>query len=111
MSVWLWNDTSYRYEEGKNDELGFKTFIEFLNCYVNDVYVGGIKCFVDLKKSLVDNNMIYGDGSSKAGMMNSSYSFNYMEKSLIRLMLGRFWWDLNIKVDVEKYSGVVSEEG
>lgn len=111
MLVWLWNDMSYCYEEGKNDELGFKMFIEFLNCYVNDVYVGGIKCFVDLKKLLVDNNMIYGDGSSKVGMMNLSYLFNYMEKLLICLMLGCFWWDLNIKVDVEKYLGVVLEEG
>ncbi len=31
-----------------------------------------------------------------------------MEKPLTRLMLGR-WWDLNIKVDVEKYPGAVSE--
>ena len=35
MSVWLWNETKYRYEEGKEDELGFKTFTEFLNCYTN----------------------------------------------------------------------------
>lgn len=49
MSVWLWNDTSYRYEEGKNDELGFKTFTEFLNCYANDAYAGGTKCSADLK--------------------------------------------------------------
>ncbi len=33
--------------------------------------------------------MIYGDGSSKAGMMNPSYPLNYMEKPLTRLMLGR----------------------
>ncbi|MXE16582.1 hypothetical protein FQ012_25795, partial [Escherichia coli] len=69
------------------------------------------KCSADLKKSLVDNKMIYGDGSSKAGMMNPSYPLNYMEKPLTRLMLGRSWWDLNIKVDVEKYPGAVSEEG
>ncbi len=55
--------------------------------------------------------MIYGDGSSKAGMMNPSYPLNYMEKPLTRLMLGRSRWDLNIKVDVEKYPGAVSEEG
>ncbi|WP_432804431.1 hypothetical protein, partial [Escherichia coli] len=53
----------------------------------------------------------HGDGSSKAGMMNPSYPLNYMEKPLTRLMLGRSWWDLNIKVDVEKYPGAVSEEG
>ncbi|MGR4593805.1 lipoprotein metalloprotease SslE [Escherichia coli] len=111
MSVWLWNDTKYRYEEGKEDELGFKTFTDFLNCYANDAYAGGTKCSADLKKSLVDNNMIYGDGSSKAGMMNPSYPLNYMEKPLTRLMLGRSWWDLNIKVDVEKYPGSVSAKG
>ncbi|HHX5351470.1 TPA: lipoprotein metalloprotease SslE [Escherichia coli] len=111
MSVWLWNDTKYRYEEGKEDELGFKTFTEFLNCYANDAYDGGTKCSAELKKSLVDNNMIYGESSGKAGMMNPSYPLNYMEKPLTRLMLGRSWWDLNIKVDVEKYPGAVSEEG
>lgn len=67
--------------------------------------------FCRSEKSLVDNNMIYGDGSSKAGMMNPSYPLNYMEKPLTRLMLGRSRWDLNIKVDVEKYPGAVSEEG
>ncbi|HAM4402335.1 TPA: lipoprotein metalloprotease SslE, partial [Escherichia coli] len=111
MSVWLWNDTKYRYEEGKEDELGFKTFTEFLNCYANDAYAGGTKCSADLKKSLVDNNMIYGESSGKAGMMNPSYPLNYMEKPLTRLMLGRSWWDLNIKVDVEKYPGSVSAKG
>ena len=55
--------------------------------------------------------MIYGEESSKAGMMNPSYPLNYMEKPLTRLMLGRSWWDLNIKVDVEKYPGAVSVEG
>ncbi|MCQ4942525.1 hypothetical protein NE678_26170, partial [Escherichia coli] len=70
------------------------------NCYANDAYAGGTKCYAELKKSLVDNNKIYGDGSSKAGMMNPSYTLNYMEKPLKRLMLGRSWWDLKIKVDV-----------
>ncbi|MDU1472554.1 MAG: DUF4092 domain-containing protein, partial [Escherichia coli] len=41
MSVWLWNDTEYRYENDKDDELGFKTFTEFLNCYTNDAYTDG----------------------------------------------------------------------
>lgn len=111
MSVWLWNKIEYRYENDKDDELGFKTFTEFLNCYANNAYSEGTQCSADLKKSLVDNNMIYGDGSSKAGMMNPSYPLNYMEKPLTRLMLGRSWWDLNIKVDVEKYPGAVSAEG
>lgn len=111
MSVWLWNKIEYRYENDKDDELGFKTFTEFLNCYANNAYSEGTQCSADLKKSLVDNNMIYGDGSSKAGMMNPSYPLNYMEKPLTRLMLGRSWWDLNIKVDVEKYPGSVSAKG
>lgn len=110
MSVWLWNDTAYRYESDKDDELGFKTFTEFLNCYTNDAYTGGTQCSADLKQSLVDNKMIYGEGN-KVGMMNPSYPLNYMEKPLTRLMLGRSWWDLNIKVDVEKYPGAVSVGG
>lgn len=90
MSVWLWNKIEYRYENDKDDELGFKTFTEFLNCYANDAYTGGTQCSDELKKSLVDNNMIYGEKSvNKAGMMNPSYPLNYMEKPLTRLMLGR----------------------
>ncbi len=110
MSVWLWNKIEYRYENDKDDELGFKTFTEFLNCYANNAYDGGTQCSAELKQSLIDNKMIYGEGS-KAGMMNPSYPLNYMEKPLTRLMLGRSWWDLNIKVDVEKYPGAVSAEG
>lgn len=80
MSVWLWNKIEYRYENDKDDELGFKTFTEFLNCYANDAYTGGTQCSDELKKSLVDNNMIYGEKSvNKAGMMNPSYPLNYME--------------------------------
>ncbi len=112
MSVWLWNEIEYSYDSSKEDELGFKTFTEFLNCYANDAYTGGTQCSDELKKSLVDNNMIYGEKSvNKAGMINPSYPLNYMEKPLTRLMLGRSWWDLNIKVDVEKYPGAVSAEG
>ncbi|GDB36888.1 secreted and surface-associated lipoprotein mucinase [Escherichia coli] len=111
MSVWLWNEIEYSYDSSKEDELGFKTFTEFLNCYANNAYSEGTQCSADLKKSLVDNNMIYGESSGKVGMMNPSYPLNYMEKPLTRLMLGRSWWDLNIKVDVEKYPGAVSAEG
>lgn len=110
MSVWLWNEIEYSYDSSKDDELGFKTFTEFLNCYANDAYTKGTLCSAELKQSLIDNKMIYGEGS-KAGMMNPSYPLNYMEKPLTRLMLGRSWWDLNIKVDVEKYPGAVSAEG
>lgn len=110
MSVWLWNEIEYSYDSSKEDELGFKTFTEFLNCYANDAYTKGTLCSAELKQSLIDNKMIYGEGS-KAGMMNPSYPLNYMEKPLTRLMLGRSWWDLNIKVDVEKYPGAVSVGG
>ncbi|XPE23141.1 hypothetical protein ACNKHM_17695 [Shigella sonnei] len=48
----------YRYENDKTDELGFKTFTEFLNRDANDAYTGGTQCSDELKKSLVDNNMI-----------------------------------------------------
>ncbi|EFD5002348.1 DUF4092 domain-containing protein [Escherichia coli] len=111
MSVWLWNEIEYSYDSSKEDELGFKTFTEFLNCYANNAYTKGTQCSAELKQSLVDNKMIYGENSGKAGMMNPSYPLNYMEKPLTRLMLGRSWWDLNIKVDVEKYPGAVSAEG
>ncbi|EFK2856754.1 lipoprotein metalloprotease SslE [Escherichia coli] len=111
MSVWLWNEIEYSYDSSKEDELGFKTFTEFLNCYANNAYTKGTQCSAELKQSLVDNKMIYGDNTAKAGMMNPSYPLNYMEKPLTRLMLGRSWWDLNIKVDVEKYPGAVSAEG
>lgn len=88
MSVWLWNEIEYSYDSSKEDELGFKTFTEFLNCYANDAYTKGTLCSAELKQSLIDNKMIYGEGS-KAGMMNPSYPLNYMEKPLTRLMLGR----------------------
>ncbi len=38
----------------------------------------GTLCSAELKQSLIDNKMIYGEGS-KAGMMNPSYPLNYME--------------------------------
>ncbi len=37
--------------------------------------------------------------------MNPSYPLNYMEKPLTRLMLGRSFWDLDIKVDVRAFPG------
>lgn len=89
MSVWLWNEIEYSYDSSKEDELGFKTFTEFLNCYANNAYTKGTQCSAELKQSLVDNKMIYGDNTAKAGMMNPSYPLNYMEKPLTRLMLGR----------------------
>lgn len=52
MSVWLWNKIEYRYENDKDDELGFKTFTEFLNCYANNAYSEGTQCSADLKNRL-----------------------------------------------------------
>lgn len=40
--------------------------------------------------------------------MNPSYPLNYMEKPLTRLMLGRSFWDLDVKVDTRQFPGVAS---
>ncbi|WP_058119374.1 SslE/AcfD family lipoprotein zinc metalloprotease [Photobacterium kishitanii] len=109
MTVWLWNDLDYRYESGiNNDELGFKRFTEFLNCY-GDTADSQTACSTELGQSLVDNNMIYGANSDAnadyQGWMNPSYPLNYMEKPLTRLMLGRSYFDLDIKADIRQYPG------
>lgn len=106
MSVWLWNDQKYTYDDEANDDLGFKTFTEFLACYTNNKEGSGSTCPSELKKSLEDNGMLESDGK-----LNPSYPLNYMEKPLTRLMLGRSWWDLNIQVDVDKYPGKVTDTG
>ncbi|ENM5739949.1 SslE/AcfD family lipoprotein zinc metalloprotease [Vibrio mimicus] len=106
LSVWLWNDLDYRYESGHGDELGFKRFTEFLNCYTNDQAGGNTQCPTDLKIQLNQMKMVYGDEAGEyAGQMNPSYPLNYMEKPLTRLMLGRSYWDLDIKVDVREFPG------
>ena len=109
MTVWLWNDLDYRYESGlNNDELGFKRFTEFLNCY-GDTADSQTACSAELGQSLVDNNMVYGANSDVnaeyQGWMNPSYPLNYMEKPLTRLMLGRSYFDLDIKADIRQYPG------
>lgn len=109
MTVWLWNDLDYRYESGvNNDELGFKRFTEFLNCY-GDKAPSQTTCRAELGQSLVDNNMVYGSNSDVnagyQGWMNPSYPLNYMEKPLTRLMLGRSYFDLDIKADIRQYPG------
>ncbi|MCL1039860.1 SslE/AcfD family lipoprotein zinc metalloprotease [Shewanella submarina] len=106
MSVWLWNNLDYRYESGANDELGFKRFTEFLNCYSDDRAQGGTSCPADLKQQLLSNQMILGEDQGQyAGYMNPSYPLNYMEKPLTRLMLGRTFWDLDIKTDIRQFPG------
>ncbi|KJF92848.1 Accessory colonization factor AcfD [Photobacterium angustum] len=114
MTVWLWNDLDYRFESGKEDELGFERFTEFLNCY-GDTAAGQTTCSDALKQSLEANNMVYGVDSENvgkyAGWMNPSYPLNYMEKPLTRLMLGRTYFDLDIKADVRQYPGEVTTSG
>lgn len=106
MSVWLWNNLDYRYESGVEDELGFKRFTQFLNCYSDDRAGGGTSCPADLKLQLLGNQMILGEDQGQyAGYMNPSYPLNYMEKPLTRLMLGRTFWDLDIKADIRQYPG------
>ncbi|MEF1220867.1 Accessory colonization factor AcfD, partial [Photobacterium damselae] len=106
MSVWLWNSIDYRVDNDvSQDDLGFARFTEFLNCY-GDKVPGQTTCSDTLKKSLEDNNMIYKAGNGKySGWMNPSYPLNYMEKPLTRLMLGRSYFDLDIKADIRQYPG------
>ena len=104
MTVWLWNTLQFSYDSSKEDELGFKVFTEFLNCYSNDQHGGNTTCPASLKKELQDNNMIYGSGNYE-NMMNPSYPIHFKEKPLTRLMLGRSYWDLNIKVELRVYPG------
>lgn len=106
MTVWLWNDLDYRYESEVDDELGFERFTQFLNCYTNDAAQGNTICPVDLKETLDRLKMVYGsDKDVYAGQMNPSYPLNYMEKPLTRLMLGRSFWDYDVKVDIRQFPG------
>ena len=110
MSVWLWNDLDYRYDDKQSDELGFKVFTQYLNCYTSNNAGGNTTCPEELKDELTQLGMIYDEKSgSYAGQMDPSYPLNYMEKPLTRLMLGRSFWDLDIKVDVRKYPGEVNK--
>ncbi|WP_309303988.1 SslE/AcfD family lipoprotein zinc metalloprotease, partial [Vibrio metoecus] len=104
MTVWLWNDLDYRYESTHTDELGFQRFTEFLNCYTSNTAGGNTECPENLRLQLNEMSMVYGEGEY-AGQMNPSYPLNYMEKPLTRLMLGRSFWDLDIKVDVRAFPG------
>ncbi|MGF1686595.1 SslE/AcfD family lipoprotein zinc metalloprotease [Photobacterium japonica] len=105
LSVWLWNDNEYYYNSAQpQDELGFETVVNMLNCYTNNEHKGGTECPVDLRNTLVANGMIHGEGEL-VGQMNPSYPLNYMEKPLTRIMLGRSFWDHEIVVDTTKYPG------
>ena len=107
LSIWMWNDNPYAYDPKVQDELGFKTAVNFLNCYTNNQHQAGVQeaiCPVDLKTTLIANGMIHGEGEL-IGQMNPSYPLNYMEKPLTRIMLGRSFWDHEITVDTTKYPG------
>lgn len=103
----MWNDNAYRFESGVQDELGFKQAVQFLNCYTDGKHQADTEeaqCPVDLKASLVANEMIHSEGEL-AGQLNPSYPLNYMEKPLTRIMLGRSYWDHDIVVDTTLYPG------
>lgn len=100
FSAWMWNDEPYRYESGLDDELGFKSAVELLNCYTNDQHGGNSSCSPDLRQRLMDNQLLHANGE-----LNPSYPLNYKEKPLTRIMLGRAYWDMDIKVDTTMYPG------
>ncbi|WP_394143499.1 SslE/AcfD family lipoprotein zinc metalloprotease [Vibrio atypicus] len=113
LSIWMWNDNPYRFESHIQDELGFKQAVQFLNCYTDGKHQPDTQeaaCPVDLKASLVANNMLHGEGEL-VGQMNPSYPLNYMEKPLTRIMLGRSFWDHDITVDTTHYPGKTSGFG
>ena len=105
LSIWMWNDNDYAFDPKVQDELGFETAVGLLNCYTNDQHQMGTTCPENIKATLIANNMIYGADSELAGQMNPSYPLNYMEKPLTRIMLGRSFWDHEIKVDITDYPG------
>ncbi len=98
LSVWLWNDNQYAYDPTVQDELGFETLVSYLNCYTNDAHGSGKSCPESYRTMLVANGMLNANGE-----LNPSYPLNYMEKPLTRIMLGRSFWDFDIKVDTTKY--------
>lgn len=104
LSVWLWNDNEYRFDDTVEDELGFEILVNYLNCYTGNKHGGGLTCSEDVKQTLIDNQMIHGEGEL-AEQLNPSYPLNYMEKPLTRIMLGRSFWDHDITVDVSAYPG------
>lgn len=110
LSVWLWNDNQYYFNPEVQDELGFETVVNMLNCYTNNEHKGGTECPVDLRNTLVANGMIHGEGEL-VGHMNPSYPLNYMEKPLTRIMLGRSFWDHDIVVDTTEYPGRATGSG
>ncbi|OLQ94327.1 sugar ABC transporter substrate-binding protein [Vibrio ponticus] len=102
LSIWLWNNENYQYDSSVQDELGFQTLVQFLNCYTSNAHQQGanVACPDELGQSLVDNNLIHANGE-----LNPSYPLNYMEKPLTRIMLGRSYWDHDIVVDTTVYPG------
>ncbi|CAM3438340.1 SslE/AcfD family lipoprotein zinc metalloprotease [Parendozoicomonas haliclonae] len=108
LSVWLWNDTQYEYaiDSGAGDELGFKRAVEILNCYTNGLHGGGSACNNATQDLLTANGMLDANGELKP-----SYPLNWMEKPLTRIMLGRSFWDMDIRVDTSFYPGRPTGDG
>ena len=109
LSIWLWNNEQYMFENELQDELGFKTLVEFLNCYTSNTHAPNTaeaQCPTALKQSLLANNMLHANGE-----LNPSYPLNYMEKPLTRIMLGRSYWDPEITVDTTIYPGRPTQTG
>ncbi|MGL4449475.1 MAG: M60 family peptidase N-terminal accessory domain-containing protein, partial [Shewanella sp.] len=100
LSVWLWNNEAYRYDASIADELGFETAVGYLNCYSNDQHGGAALCPSELRTTLEGKGFLAANGE-----LNPSYPLNYQEKPLTRLMLGRSYWDQEIKVDTTAYPG------
>ncbi|WP_045498521.1 SslE/AcfD family lipoprotein zinc metalloprotease [Vibrio hyugaensis] len=104
LSVWLWNDEQYEFNPAMQDELGFERAVEMLNCYTKDTHAGGNHCGDETQSQLAKWSMI-----TDSGELNPSYPLNWMEKPLTRMMLGRSYWDVDIRVDTNAYPGRPSE--
>ena len=100
LSVWFWNDNQYRYNPDQQDELGFGAAVEILNCYTRNRHGEGLVCRPELEQKLKAVGML-----TESGEQNPSYPLNWQEKPLTRIMLGRSYWDLDIKVDTTEYPG------
>ena len=100
LSIWLWNNEQYEFESQLQDELGFETLTQFLNCYTDNKHKGGSTCPESLRSELVSQKMLHSNGE-----LNPSYPLNYMEKPLTRMMMGRSFWDHDITVDTTVYPG------
>jgi len=107
LSVWFTNDNEYYFDKtASTDELGFKKVVEMLNCYTNGQHgasAGGtpVSCSAELEDKLVKNGMLIGSTGNYE--LNPNYPLNYQIRPLTRIMLGRSYFDYDIKVDTTQY--------